>query len=272
MKKEKVSVIIPTYNRAGCIEKSIRSVLEQTYREFELIVVDDGSTDNTQDVINSIDDERIRYIKMSENKGVSAARNEGIRHAVYEYIAFQDSDDLWRPDKLEKQMQTLMDNPQAGMVYCAYECHRYDGEIYIIPDESMPLYDKQGNLYIKLLMRNTIGTPTALVRRECFQEAGLFYEALTCLEDWELFIRIAKEYEIVFLEEPLVVVNLKRGGVTSNLAGWYKARCYMIAKHKETLQQSGKFDEVVETFLSSAESVEIFEAAVQLLQYYLDSV
>ncbi|MCM1387188.1 MAG: glycosyltransferase [Bacillus sp. (in: Bacteria)] len=267
---EKISIIIPTYNRAYCISHAIESVLRQTYREFELIIVDDGSSDNTQDVINSIEDERIHYIKMPENQGASAARNEGIRQAAYDYIAFQDSDDWWKPDKLEKQMQTLMDNPQAGMIYCEYECHRFDGDIYIVPNAGIPLHDKQGDLYFKLLNNNTIGTPTVLVRRECFSKVGLFCEELNCLEDWELFVRIAKEYEILFLKEPLVVVNLEQGGVSTNLVEYYKSRCYMIAKHKDALLQSGQFDKIVETFLGGAMEMGILEPTAQLLQCYLD--
>lgn len=269
MEREKVSIIIPTYNRAYCIERSIRSVLAQTYQEFELLIVDDGSSDNTQDVVNSIGDERIRYIKMPENKGVAAARNEGIRQASYEYIAFQDSDDVWKPDKLEKQIQALSKNPQAGLIYCAYECYEEDGSIGITPDEGMPLCDKQGDIYHKLLCRNTIGAPTVLARKECFMKAGLFCERMTCLEDWELFVRIAKEYEILFLEEPLVIVYLAEGGVSSNAGGYFDARCYMIAQHKEDLLQSQLFNKVVEDVLVKAKGVGTLEQVNKMLQYYL---
>ena len=269
MEKEKVSIIIPTYNRAYCIERSIRSVLEQTYREFELLIVDDGSSDNTRDVVNSIEDERIRYIQMPDNKGASAARNEGIRQAAYEYIAFQDSDDVWKPDKLEKQMQILSENPRVGMVYCAYECHREGESIVIVPDEEMSLHDKQGDIYIKLLCRNTVGAPTDLARKECFAKAGLFCESMTCLEDWELFVRIAKEYEILFLEEPLVIVHMAAGGVSSNTAGYYEARCYMIAQHKDALLKCGQFNNVVEDVLVRAQRRGILESVNKMLQLYL---
>ena len=269
MEKEKVSIIIPTYNRAYCIERSIRSVLAQTYQEFELIVVDDGSSDNTQDVVNSIGDGRVRYIPMPENKGVAAARNEGVRQAAYEYIAFQDSDDVWKPDKLEKQMQALRENPQAGMVYCAYEWHEEDGSSGITPDEGMPLRDKRGDIYIKLLCRNTIGAPTVLARKECFMKAGLFCENMTCLEDWEFFLRIAKTHEILFLEEPLVVVYMRDNGVSSNVAGYFEARCYMIAQHREALLQSGLFNKVVEDVLLIAKEAGVLEAVNKMLQIYL---
>ena len=269
MEREKVSIIIPTYNRAYCIERSIRSVLEQTYREFELLVVDDGSSDNTQDVVNRIKDERIRYIQMSENKGVAAARNEGIRQAAYKYIAFQDSDDVWKPNKLEKQMQVLIENPQAGLVYCEFEARKTDRNAFIVPNKSIPLSDKQGNIYDKLLCRNTISTQTVVAHRECLLRAGLFCENLTCIEDWEFFLRIAKNYEIVFVEEPLVIVHVKDGGVSSNVAGYFEARCYMIAQHREALLQSGLFNKVVEDVLLMAKEAGVLEAVNRLLQIYL---
>ena len=113
---EKVSIIIPTYNRADVLVTSIQSVLQQSYTDFELLIVDDGSTDNTDIVVESIHDDRIRYLKMPENKGVAAARNEGIRQAKYDYIAFQDSDDHWKPEKLEKQMACLTQKPACSTV------------------------------------------------------------------------------------------------------------------------------------------------------------
>lgn len=269
MKREKVSVIIPTYNRADCIEKSIRSVLEQTYRDFELIIVDDGSSDNTHDVVNSIDDERIRYVKMPENRGASAARNEGIRQAAYDYIAFQDSDDMWKPDKLEKQMRTLMDNPQAGMVYCEFETRTYDGSIIIVPAKAIPLSDKQGKIYDKMLYQNMISTQTVVARREALVQEGLFCEKLTCLEDWDFFLRIAKDYEIAFLEEALVCVHRTDGSVSFNAAGYFEARCYMIAQHKEELLKRGQFNKVVEDVLIRAQKNGILEQVNKMLQYYL---
>ena len=118
--KPTVSIIIPTYNRAHLIDRSIQSVLNQTYQDFELIVVDDGSTDNTEDIIRQFQekDKRIKYIKHDKNKGGSAARNTGIKNSRGEYIAFQDSDDEWFPEKLEKQIEIIeCTDPKVGIVY-----------------------------------------------------------------------------------------------------------------------------------------------------------
>ena len=266
---EKVSIIIPTYNRADVLITSIQSVLQQTYTDFELLIVDDGSTDNTDIMVESLRDNRIRYLKIPENKGVAAARNEGIRQARYAYIAFQDSDDYWKPDKLEKQMTFLTTKPETGLLYCPYECQKADGTPLLVPDQNIPSEEKQGNIYRYMLLRNTIGTPGVLVRRQCLEKSGLFCESLTCLEDWELFLRIARDNEIAFQDEPMVRVNLSTDGVSHNISGYYEARCYMLAKHKEALLRFGIFQDVTKDILESAEKLGILAQTSKLMQYYL---
>jgi len=116
-----ISIILPTFNRAKIVSRSIRSVLNQTYKEFELIIIDDGSADCTQELISKIKDSRIRYIKHEKNKGAAAARNTGIKAAQYDLIAFQDSDDEWMPEKLEKQIKVMSSLPDDyGVVYSAF--------------------------------------------------------------------------------------------------------------------------------------------------------
>lgn len=266
---KQASIIIPTYNRANVIENSIRSVLNQSYTEYELLVVDDGSTDDTESVIESFQDERIRYIKLPENKGVAAARNEGIRQAKYDYIAFQDSDDYWKENKLEKQMAFLTKHPEIALLYCPYECKKADGSAIIVPNDSIPMSEKQGNIYEYMLRRNTIGTPSVLLRKECLENSGIFNENLTCLEDWEFFLRISKNYEVAFQNEVLVYVNLSSDGVSHNVSGYYEARCYMIAIHKDALLRYGIFNDVTKDLLESAEKLGILPQISQILQYYL---
>lgn len=282
-----VSIIIPTYNRANVITDSINSILNQTYDEYELLIIDDGSTDNTEELINSLASasnagSRIRYIKMPENKGVAAARNEGIRQAQYDYIAFQDSDDYWNPDKLEKQMAYFTDiasnaNPgtssaagrETALLYCPYECQKQDGSTILVPDENIPLSEKQGNIYEYMLRRNTIGTPSVLLRKECLEKTGLFNEDLRCLEDWELFLRISMHYEIAFQDEPMVKVNLSTDGVSHNISGYYEARCHMLALHKDALLKYGIFQDVTKDILESAEKLGILQQVSQIMQYHL---
>ncbi len=266
---EKVSIIIPTYNRADVLSLSVQSILQQTYADFELLIVDDGSSDNTDIVVESWHDDRIRYLKLPENKGVAAARNEGIRQAKYDYIAFQDSDDCWMPDKLKKQMDFFMQNPEADLLYCPYECQKADGTVIFVPDSTIPPEEKQGNIYRHMLLRNTIGTPCVLVRRRCLETSGLFNESLTCLEDWELFLRIAKNCKIAFQEAPMVHVNLSKDGVSHNISGYYEARCHMTAMHRDALLHYGIFQEVTGDILVSAEKLGILTQVSQLLQYFL---
>ena len=266
---EQVSIIIPTYNRADVIGNSIQSVLNQTYEQYELLIVDDGSTDDTELVIEQINDKRIRYIKLPENKGVAAARNEGIRQSKYDYIAFQDSDDYWKKEKLEKQMNFLTAMPDIGLLYCPYECKKADGSSIIVPNDNIPMSEKQGNIYEYMLQRNTIGTPSVLLRKECLEKSGMFCESLTCLEDWELFLRISRDYRIAFQCEPLLYVNLSTDGVSHNISGYYEARCYMVAKHKDALLSLGLFSDIVKEILESAEQLGILTQISKILQYYL---
>lgn len=269
---EYVSIIIPTYNRAGIIENAVQSILEQTYGQYELLIVDDASSDNTEDVIAAFNDERIRYIKLPENKGAAAARNEGIRQAKYDYIAFQDSDDYWKPEKLEKQMEFFAAKPDAALLYCPYECQKKDGSTIIVPNDSIPLSEKQGSIYKYMLCRNTIGAPGVIIRKECLAKTGLFCETLSCLEDWEFFLRISKHYEIAFQDEALLYVNLSSDGVSHNVSGYYEARCYMIAQHKDALLQYGIFSDVTQNVLESAERLGILPQISKLLQYYLQQL
>lgn len=135
--KPTVSVILPTYNRAHLVGRAIQSVLDQMYQDFEIIVVDDGSGDNTEEIINGFTDTRIRYVKHQKNKGGSAARNTGIKLAKGKYIAFQDSDDEWLPDKLEKQMKAFKKaSDEVGVVYTGF--HRIkDGITYYVPSDDI---------------------------------------------------------------------------------------------------------------------------------------
>lgn len=148
-----VSVIIPTYNRAHTLPASIDSVLCQTYDNLEVIVVDDGSTDGTEIFVRGLADSRVRYIKNSGNHGPAAARNLGVRRAEGEYVAFQDSDDEWRPDKLEKQMPLLLEPlEKTDLVYCEYTRYHGENRRETVPSKVLPAESKQGNILPKLLL------------------------------------------------------------------------------------------------------------------------
>jgi len=199
----KVSVIIPTYNRAYLIGRALKSVLNQSYRDFEVIVVDDGSTDNTNEVIKSFIDERIRYYYHKKNKGYPEALNTGLNLARGSFIAFQDDDDEWFPEKLNKQMMIFKKvNQNVGVVYSGFWKIRNDKKIYI---PSSHVVQKEGNIHTELLKGNFVGMPSSIVRRECFDKVGMFDTTISYLQDWELWIRISKYYEFKYIPEPLMI-------------------------------------------------------------------
>lgn len=268
---KQVSIILPAYNRAHCIGRAIGSILAQTYPHWELLVIDDGSTDDTEAVAAAAaaSDGRVHYYRQPQNRGAAAARNEGIRRARHAYIAFQDSDDFWKADKLEKQMRLWEERPEAGMVYCAYEGTRQDGTAVRVPDGTIEAAYLQGSLYQQLLQRNFIGAPTVVMRRECIESCGMFEEGLSCLEDWELFLRIAKRYEIGYVNEALVTADIHEGGVSSGVGGYFQARCMMLAEHREALMEYGIFERTAEQVLVMAQEAGVLQPVAQMLQRLL---
>lgn len=264
--EEKVSVIIPTYNREATVGNSIQSVLNQTWQNFEIIVVDDGSTDNTCHVVEAFADDRIRYVCLEQNEGASRARNEGIRLAESEFIAFLDSDDEWLPAKLEKQMRVMLQAPETvGLVYCRMKGTEENGATLICPELERPIEELQGNMLFSLLEKNAIGTPAMLVRKQCLEQTGGFDEGLRSLEDWELVLRIAGKWEISFVDEILVEVHYSKGGVSRNSKGHVEARCYMIAKYWELMAQRNILNDKVAEVLLFAKFIGYYDEAKQLL-------
>lgn len=265
--KEKVSIIIPTYNRAHLIERSVKSVLNQTYREFELLIIDDGSTDNTREVIAGIEDDRIRYIYCENNSGAAGARNRGIAEAKCDYIAFQDSDDEWHPDKLERQMKVMQEAAEdTGLVYCEYHYNGLNGLEGISPDRRIPLEQKGGYIFPQLLRGNMIGTPVMLVKRECFEKVGRFNESFPCMEDYELVLRITREYRVEFIPEVLMEVYANYESVTNNLEGFLTTRCILAGAYKKELLEYDMFNDVVGSIIEKAKEFNLLESVVKYLE------
>ena len=214
--KRKVSVIIPTYNREATLKRAVESVLNQTYTDFELIIVDDGSTDNTRQLVENIHDDRITYYYVKINSGAAAARNYGIERAEGEYIAFQDSDDYWHSDKLEKQMKVMESNPDIGFVYHPISCRIDSDCCVILPPESLPIEKKQGDIYTQLLYDNMVDCPTLLVKKSCLDTCGYFDTSLKALEDYDLALRLGKKYMAGFVDEPLIDSMYSTSGVSGS--------------------------------------------------------
>jgi len=201
MTQNLISVIIPCYNRAQLIIKSVDSVLNQTYKNIELIVVDDGSTDNSLQVLEAIreKDNRVKVISQ-ENKGPYPARNRGLKEARGEFIAFLDSDDTWDSAFLEKLHKALLDNPDAALAYCGWQNIGLPGgrdEPFIPPD-----YEKQDKIEI-FLKGNRWPIHAALVRKKTIDELGGFDETFFSVEDYYLWMRIAILNKIVLVPEVL---------------------------------------------------------------------
>lgn len=210
-----VSVVIPTYNRASFLKHSIGSVLEQTHAIQEIIVVDDGSTDNSKDIVESLARHKpIKYI-YQENKGISSARNAGIVASSGDYIAFLDSDDAWLPTKIEKQLETFKNNSSLGLVHCKIDFIDATGNRSTPPSTGW-LPDASGKCLEKLLQSCLIHTSAAMVPRSVIHSVGMFDETLRTNEDYEFFLRIAHTHEIACVNEVLSVYRTHEGGITGD--------------------------------------------------------
>ncbi len=210
-----VSVVLPTYNRASQLPRAIGSVLHQGYRSIELIVVDDASTDDTEQAVSAIRDPRLRYLRCPRNGGAGYARNRGLEVARGELLAFQDSDDEWAPDKLERQVSALLSSPrEVGMVCCAYRKVRLGKarDRLFFPDAA----SVSGDCEHVLLGGFYYITPTWLMRRECLESAGSFDESLPNREDWELIFRVLPRWRIQVLPELLVTKHETAGSLEEN--------------------------------------------------------
>jgi glycosyltransferase involved in cell wall biosynthesis len=222
------------HNRAATVVSAINSVLEQSYRNIELIVVDDASTDRSVELVEALDDPRIRVLGHESNRGAPAARNTGIEAAQGDFIAFQDSDDEWMPEKLAKQMRVLETSSRhVGAVYC--------GLVRI--DESKPTYIpgpevrvRSGNISRELLHGNFVGTPTLVVRRDCFTADNMFWDELPRFQDWELALRLADEWEFAVVDEPLVRVQATEISISSDERAGAKALEMILDRHRERFE------------------------------------
>ncbi|VAX28600.1 hypothetical protein MNBD_NITROSPINAE05-786 [hydrothermal vent metagenome] len=223
--KPVVTVIIPTYNRADFLKEAIQSVVSQTFTDYELIVVDDGSSDHTKDVVREFSD--IRLVACSENSGVSHARNLGINLARGRYICFLDSDDLWIENKLKTQIHWM--EAHADCQVC------YTDEIWIRKGVRVNPMNKHrkysGDIFPRSLSLCIVSPSSVLMRSSLFDEVGLFDEGLPACEDYDLWLRISRKYPVHFIAEKLIV---KQGGHADQLSAkyWGMDRFRVIALEK----------------------------------------
>ena len=238
-----VSVVLPSFNRAGTLGRAIHSVLTQTYGRFELLVVDDGSTDATESIVKGFADARVRYLRQDGNQGVAAARNRGMREALGELIAFLDSDDAWTPRKLERQVALLRSAPaQVGLVYCGVEVRDASGV------RSINLPAQRGYLFRTLLAGNVVhGCSGVVMRRTVFDLIGGFDETLTAIEDYDYWLRAAQFFAFDYVEEPLLVYDdrssdaeaLARRRRSLNFQANTKAREALYSRYRHDMRAAG---------------------------------
>jgi len=228
-----VSVIIPTFSRAEVLPIAIRSVLNQTFQDLEILIVDDGSSDTTQAVVKSFDDDRIHYIRHPKPRGGAAARNTGIAHSRGEYVAFLDDDDEWYPHKLARQMEVMRrSEPEVAAVYSGYfVVERATGKIR---GRMTPKF--RGDLASELLRENPIGgTSCMLVRKDCLEKVGCFDEQLPSFQDYDLWIRISREFRFDYVEEPLLNYYLHPKKVWTNLDALTQGLEVMLNKYGSSM-------------------------------------
>ena len=229
----KVSIILPTYNGANEIARSINSVLCQTYTDFELIVIDDGSTDNTQEILFQFKENNKIKLFWQENKGTSEARNLGLEKADREYIAFQDSDDIWREDKLEKQISIITSDPDCGIVYSDMKRVLQNGKEFYL---EVPIISNNNVINPKTSDYQVIGIgmQTVLVRKKIVDCVGGFDPQLPRFIDLDWFIRISKVTKFLKIKEPLVKY-FQMPGISSDPGKAAVARILLLNKYKDEI-------------------------------------
>ncbi len=229
-----ISVIIPVFNREKTIERAVRSVLNQTYSDVEVLVIDDGSTDNTGDVVKHIMDERLTYCALDKNMGACFARNKGITMAKGDYIAFQDSDDEWMENKLETQLKTMLDN-QAEISFCQF--NRFDSKGHSVLPQIDEGFISRGDL----LIESVVSTQTILAKRECFSEI-LFDPQMPRLQDYDICIRLSGKYNFYFLKSALVNMNVQTDSISTNWEKLYIALDNIFQKYPDIIKRYKQMD------------------------------
>lgn len=208
-----ISVVVPAYNASSTIIETIASVQKQTFSDFELIIINDGSTDNTLEILNTIQDSRIKIFSY-ENGGLSVARNRGISHATGEFIAFLDADDLWASDKLELQLAALKQHPKAGVAYSWTHFMDEQGESF---HADKPIFF-EGNVYPQLLVHNFIASGSnPLIRKQAIESVGEFNPSVSGAADWDYWLRLAAQWPFTVVPKPQIFYRQSSSSMSSKV-------------------------------------------------------
>ena len=251
MGQQEISVIIPTYDRAGLLPRALHSVLGQSRPPTEVLVVDDGSTDGTERLVRS-EFPTVRYSRQ-ENRGVAAARNHGIREARGEWVAFLDSDDEWLPRKLERQLEALRKEPRFLL------CHT--NEIWIRRGKRVNPMRKHaksgGHIFEECLPLCVVSPSSVVVHRSLFERVGLFDESLPACEDYDFWLRVCSRFPVLYLEKPLIV---KYGGHADQLSRRYWGMDRFRIRSLEKILASGTLSPTARraTLSSLIDKIEVY--------------
>ncbi|MBN1898309.1 MAG: glycosyltransferase family 2 protein [Spirochaetes bacterium] len=226
-----ISVIIPTYNRAGFIQKAVLSVLHQTLEDFELLIIDDGSSDNSRDIILSIKDSRLKYYYHEPNHGVAFSRNEGIKRSQAGLLAFLDSDDTWEDQKLETQYKAMEKHSEYLISHTEEKWYK-SGRIL----NPRTIHRKHhGDIFEQSLKLCAISMSTVMIKKELFKRVGLFDEKLKVCEDYDMWLRVTSRFPVLLIPH---VLTIKQGGhkdqISQQYIGMDKCRIYSLAKLVES--------------------------------------
>jgi glycosyltransferase involved in cell wall biosynthesis len=230
----KVSVLIPAYNCSKYLPGAMDSALKQTFQDFEILVIDDGSTDGSAQLVQEISGKhpgKIRYF-YQENQGLAMARNKGLKESRGTYIALFDSDDVWFPERLEEGIKVIESDPRIGLVHA--NMTRIDGNSETIDTPQRNRWFLKGNMFENIFLRRAdVPCPTVLFRKACCDTVGIFDPNLTRLgcEDRDLWLRIAQKYKIVYIHKILAYYRMSPQSMSQNFDKMIKARLYVVDKY-----------------------------------------
>ncbi|MAL98987.1 MAG: hypothetical protein CL583_11135 [Alteromonadaceae bacterium] len=226
MNQPLVSVVIATYNMGRYLPEAINSVLDQTWQNLEVVVVDDGSKDDTAERMVAFESEpRVRYLP-TENRGQPKAKNRGLKEAHGQFIAFCDADDLWKPEKLAVQMP-LFEDPKVGVVYSEVSYIDKDG---VEVDKSIPYQRHSGWVTDHLVIKNFVPFGTAVIRRACLEQDGMFDEELPMGIDWDLWLRYSVRWQFRYSPEITYIYRIWEGQMSKNYRGRYENAFRILEK------------------------------------------
>lgn len=231
-----ISVVIPSYNRANTIVRCLDSILSQTYKNIEIIIVDDCSTDNTAEVIKKYNSPNVFYYKLDRNRRACYARNFGAKKAMGKYIAFQDSDDVWHPDKLEKELE-LLKSENVDFVFCGMNKIGSTGNEYFPIQRDI---DTKKDFFWQELRWNAVSTQTILMKKEVI-ESVQFDESLKKYQDWDFAIRVAQQFSIAYLPEPLVDYYIQENSVSVTV-NHFDSINIIYSKYYEYIKQNKRLN------------------------------